>query len=215
MHGDAANRVGRTGGTEVPCRLHPSVPFGSRSSCAGLLGHVETAFRWTAPMESPNRARTCSTSTSRCCSSRLQPLGLARHGSFRPMPIEPSGSKACSNAGSSILGSCCHRCQPPLREWSMLSGGSATGRSGDDDVEGLRLQLAVDHRHVVVERRSARQRLLMDRADDDEAVGASQASPPLSIGAWSMSLSSEGSALRDRWRYPSPRPAAARHWRYR
>ena len=54
MHGDAANRVGRTGGTELHAACTFAVSFGSRSS-AVISAMIETAISDgdTAPMLSP------------------------------------------------------------------------------------------------------------------------------------------------------------------
>src|SRR5207253_7079619 len=73
MHGDAANRVGRTGGTELHAACTFAASFGNRSS-AVISAMIATAISDgdTAPMESPIGAwmRAISASDAPCAFSR-------------------------------------------------------------------------------------------------------------------------------------------------
>ena len=179
MHGDAANRVGRTGGTEFHAACTFAVSFGSRSS-AVISAMIETAISDgdTAPMESPIGAwmRAMSASVS---ALRLQPfdaLGV-RFSRAERADIEAVALKRVQQRRVVDLGIVRHRDERRV-VIDIERRQRHVGPFGDQRHVGKAFgaregRARIDHRHVVVERaRHRRQRLAdMDRADDHEARG--------------------------------------------
>ncbi len=179
MHGDAANRVGRTGGTE----LHAACSFAVSSAAAAravISAMIETAISDgdTAPMRKPDR-RMDARDVGIRRALRLQPLRSLGVGLSRAQcaDIEAIAFEGVQQRRIVDLGIVRHR-----DERRVMIDVERRQRDirpfGDQRHVGKALgtgerRARIDHRDVIVKRtRQRRQRLAdMDRADDDQPRG--------------------------------------------
>ncbi len=180
MHGDAANRVGRTGGTELHAACHLRGFLSAKRSSAVISAMIATAISDgdTAPMERPTgaRMRAISASEAPCAFSRSAALGMgfrepqradieavALKGVQQRRIIDLGIMRDGDERGVVIDVERRQRHVRPFGDQRHVGKALGTGKGG----------ARVHHRHVVIERTGQRRQRLadMDRADDHEARG--------------------------------------------